>query len=80
MAVKTRKTEAELLDDLERSHADEIEGAEIVRGAPARPVAFRATAPLVASLDRIAKQEHRTRANLISHALWEYVRSRKATR
>jgi hypothetical protein len=80
MAVKIKKNESELLEDLERSHADEIEDAEIVRGATAKPVAFRASAPLVALLDQLAKEEHRTRANLISHALWEYVRSKKPAR
>ena len=74
VATKTKKTRAEALADLARSQADEIAKAEIVTGATARPVSFRASAPLLEALDRLSQKEHRTRANLIQYILWKFVR------
>jgi Ribbon-helix-helix protein, copG family len=60
---------------LDRSHADELATAEIVRAAPhpSAPVSIRLSAPLLERLDRIAETQHRKRSNLIQHILWEYV-------
>jgi predicted DNA-binding protein len=64
------------LADLARSQPADIARAEIVRGAQAKPVSFRASAPLLAALDRLSAREHRTRANLIQYILWKYVREK----
>jgi hypothetical protein len=60
---------------LDRSHADELAQAEIVRSAPhpSAPVSIRLSAPLLERLDRLAQAQHRKRSNLIQHILWEYV-------
>ena len=60
---------------LDRSHAEELARAEIVRAAPAPggPISIRLSAPLLERLDRLAQAEHRKRSTLIQHILWEYV-------
>jgi hypothetical protein len=60
---------------LERSHADQLGSAEIVRSAPhpTAPISIRLSAPLLERLDRLAEAQHRKRSNLIQHVLWEYV-------
>jgi hypothetical protein len=64
----------EMIERHEAADYDHFENAEVVRGGTTQPVAFRASAPLLAALDRIARDEHRTRAHLIQHVLWQYVR------
>lgn len=61
--------------NLDRSHADELRNAEIVRSAPhpAAPISIRLSAPLLERLERLAQAQHRKRSNLIQHILWEYV-------
>ena len=45
------------------------------------PISVRFSEPLLKEIDRIAKQQHRKRGNLIQHVLWEYVLAqRKGTR
>jgi len=73
MATTTKKTHEEALADLARSQPDEIANAEIVSGSQAKPVSFRASAPLLNALDRLSQKERRTRANLIQYILWKYV-------
>jgi hypothetical protein len=67
---------------LDRSHADELAGAEIVRSAPhpSAPVSIRFSAPLLERLDRLAQAQHRKRSNLIQHILWEYVHAHDPAR
>ena len=66
-----------MIERHERKDYDPFGDAELVRGGSTQPVAFRASAPLLAALDRIAREEHRTRANLIQHVLWQYIRRRR---
>jgi hypothetical protein len=74
---RSKRKAAEAL--LARSHADKVEGAEIVRGAAhPNPISVRLSAPLLERLDRIAAAEHRKRGNLIQHVLWEFVRRHDA--
>jgi hypothetical protein len=40
---------------------------------PTPPISLRLSAPLLESLERLAVKEHRKRAGLIQHILWEYV-------
>jgi hypothetical protein len=60
---------------LDRSHAAQIAGTEIVRSSPHpnAPISIRLSAPLIERLDRLAEEQHRKRSNLIQHILWEYV-------
>ncbi len=74
MATAAKKTRDQMVRELARSQADEIERAEIVRVAWAgSPVSVRLSAPLLEALDRLARKQHRKRGNLIQHILWEYV-------
>jgi hypothetical protein len=76
MGVTAKRTEADHLRELERSQPEDIEKAERVEGkanAGPAPISIRLTKPLLDRLDRIAADEHRTRSNLIQHALWTYV-------
>jgi hypothetical protein len=75
LSKKLSKTE--MIARHESPDYDPFENAEVVRGSTTQPIAFRASAPLIAALDRLAASEHRTRANLIQHILWTYVRSQK---
>jgi hypothetical protein len=77
---KTKQDAAESL--LERSYADRIGVAEVLRKAqrPSSPTSVRLSAPLLERLDRIAESQGRKRSNLIQHVLWEYVRAKDRTR
>ena len=78
MVSTRKKTQKDALKDLSRSQPDEIAKAEIVTGEIAKPVSFRASAPLLEALDRLGQKEHRTRANLIQFILWKYIRDHAA--
>jgi hypothetical protein len=60
---------------LDRSHADDVAHATVVRAEPNPnpPISIRLSPPLIERLDRLAAREHRKRSNLIQHILWEYV-------
>ncbi|HZY98125.1 MAG TPA: ribbon-helix-helix protein, CopG family [Candidatus Baltobacteraceae bacterium] len=76
MALRTKKTEAEHIRDLEKYQDRVIEEADLIvqpRKSGLAPISIRLSEPLLARLDRIASREHRTRSNLIQHILWEYV-------
>lgn len=72
--VQSRRSRA-AASNLERSHADDLARAEIVRteANPSSPISIRLSAPLIERLDRLAQRQHRKRSNLIQHILWEYV-------
>lgn len=74
MAVQTKKSRADMQRELELDQSAKISKAQVVRGVATRPIAFRASAPLLAALDRLAATQRRSRGNLIQYALWEYVR------
>ena len=74
MAVIPKKSKAQMLKEFERDQSSDIAASAIVRGVNSRPVAFRASAPLLAALDQVAQNEHRSRGNLIQYILWKYVR------
>jgi hypothetical protein len=76
MAVASRKSKEQIVRELEQDQSAEIERAEIVRGAKSQPIAFRASAPLLEALQRLAEVEHRSRGNLIQYILWKYIRER----
>ena len=79
MATAAKKTRRQMLGDLERSQAQDIANAEVVKVRPGRydaPISVRLSEPLLKRLDRIATKENRKRGNLIQHILWEYVRGR----
>jgi hypothetical protein len=75
-------TDAELFAEGERilakDHSESIERAKRVRPAPTPPISLRLSAQLLDALEKIATAQHRKRANLIQHALWEYVRAQEA--
>ena len=78
MASTVKKlSRQEMIKRHERGDYDPFAEAEVARGGSTQPVAFRASAPLLAALDRIARKEHRTRANLIQHILWQYIRGKR---
>lgn len=58
---------------LESHDYDIFEDATLVRGNETRPVAFRASEPLVDALDSLAAKGRKSRASLIQEILWEYV-------
>jgi Ribbon-helix-helix protein, copG family len=72
--MKSRRSRA-AESNLDRSHADELPRAAVVRAEqnPNPPISIRLSAPLIERLDRLAAREHRKRSNLIQHILWEYV-------
>ncbi len=72
--MKSRRSRA-AESSLDRSHADELARAAVVRAEPNPnpPISIRLSAPLIERLDRLAAREHRKRSNLIQHILWEYV-------
>jgi hypothetical protein len=74
MAIPGKKSRKDIEAELARSQVSEIEAAELVRGGATSPITFRASAPLLERIDALAAKEHRTRANLISHILWTYLR------
>jgi hypothetical protein len=74
MATATRKTHAQMIRELAGSQAEDIMRAEIVKGTRSdSPVSVRLSAPLLEALDRLSREQHRKRGNLIQHILWEYV-------
>lgn len=76
MATATKKSHAQMIRELAGSQADEIARAEIVKGSRSEsPVSVRLSAPLLEALDRLSREQHRKRGNLIQHILWEYVQS-----
>lgn len=76
MAIAGKKNPKQIEAELALSQPGEVEKAQIVRGGATAPVTFRASAPLLARLDALAEKEHRTRANLIAHILWTYLREK----
>jgi hypothetical protein len=72
-------TDAELFAEGERilaqDHSEKIGSAEISKKLPNPnpPITIRMMPNLVKRLDRLAIAQHRSRANLIQHVLWEYV-------
>jgi DNA-binding PadR family transcriptional regulator len=60
---------------LENDDYDIFENATLVRGNETRPVAFRASEPLVDALDSLAAKGRKSRASLIQEILWEHVRN-----
>jgi predicted transcriptional regulator len=60
---------------LENDDYDIFENAVLVRGNETRPVAFRASEPLVDALDSLAAKERKSRAALIQEILWDHVRN-----
>jgi hypothetical protein len=82
MAVTAKKSSVDMLAELEKSQADKIANAEIVassRQASGSPFSVRLSAPLLERLERLARQEHRKRGNLIQHILWEYIKAHPVT-
>jgi predicted transcriptional regulator len=45
---------------------------------PNPPITIRMTPALVEALDLLAAAQHRKRANLVQHVLWDYVFAQKA--
>lgn len=74
-----RMTDDELFAEGERilaqDHSEKIASAEISKKLPNPnpPITIRMSPNLVTRLDRLATAQHRTRANLVQHVLWEYV-------
>ena len=74
-----RMTEAESIAEGERilakDHSENIRLAERAPKMPypTPPTSLRLSAPLLEALERIAAVQHRKRAGLIQHVLWEYV-------
>ena len=60
---------------LAKDHSEAIASGESVRPKPypTSPISLRLSAPLLESLERLAIKQHRKRAGLIQHILWEYV-------
>jgi hypothetical protein len=60
---------------LAQDHSEKIGSAEISKKMPypTPPISLRLSAPLLESLERLAIKQHRKRAGLIQHILWEYV-------
>jgi predicted DNA-binding ribbon-helix-helix protein len=83
MALAARKkTEDELIRELEQSQEDEIGLAEPIKvqQKPAPPTSVRLSPPLLKKLQEMASSEHRTLGNLIQHILWDFVQNREASR
>jgi predicted DNA-binding protein len=81
-----RMTDAELFAEGERilaqDHSEKIAKAEISKKLPNPnpPITIRMSPKLVKRLDRLAIAQHRKRANLIQHVLWEYVFAQEGVR
>jgi hypothetical protein len=73
--VRVRDRRASFARRLEHDDYDIFENATVVRGNETRPVAFRASEPLVDALDSLAAKARKSRASLIQDVLWEYVRN-----
>lgn len=80
MAVQTKKSREDMQRELARDQTAKIVKSRVVRGVATRPIAFRASAPLLAALDRLAATQHRSRGNLIQYALWEFIRKQPKNR
>lgn len=77
MATSTKKSQAQMITELESSQVNDIARSEIVKGTRSEsPVSVRLSAPLLEALDRLSHEQHRKRGNLIQHILWEYVRAK----
>jgi predicted DNA-binding protein len=77
MATATRKTRAQMTRELATDHVEDIARAQVVTYvSPQSPVSVRLSAPLLEALDRLAREQHRKRGNLIQHILWEYVQAK----
>jgi hypothetical protein len=65
---------------LAKEQSGNIRSADRVTGLPNPnpPISIRMTPILVEELDRLAVAQHRKRANLIQHVLWDYVHAQKA--
>jgi hypothetical protein len=76
-----RMTDAESITEGERILAQDQSKFEFERVTglpnPNPPITIRMTPILVEELDRLAIAQHRKRANLIQHVLWEYVFAQK---
>src|SRR5664279_1567487 len=74
-----RMTEAESIAEGERILAQDQSNFEFERVRkmpyPTPPTSLRLSAPLLEALERIAAAQHRKRAGLIQHVLWEYVQA-----
>jgi predicted DNA-binding protein len=72
-----RMTDAELFAEGERILAQDQSKFEFERVKklpnPNPPITIRMMPSLIERLDRLATAQHRKRANLIQHVLWEYV-------
>ena len=81
MATATKKTREQMIKELAKSQAEDIERDEIVKGRRSEsPVSVRLSAPLLEAIDRLAQKEHRKRGNLIQHILWEYVHAHQRSK
>src|SRR5450755_1182061 len=86
MAVLRSKTETDTLKFAEgeallaRDQSENIALGERVKGLPNPnpPITIRMTPALVEALDLLAAAQHRKRANLVQHVLWDYVFAQKA--
>ncbi len=60
---------------LAKDQSENIRPAERVKKLPNpnSPITIRMSPNLVKRLDRLAKAQHRTRANLVQYVLWEHV-------
>ena len=74
-----RMSEEDAIRDLEKSQVSEIERAIPItgQGKSAPPISIRLSPPLLRRLEEIAREEHRTRGNLIQRVLWEFVLARE---
>ena len=70
---KVEAAEELLADD----RPEDIEQAQIVHGEAGAlfPTSIRLSAPLVESIDLLARAQHRKRSNMIQYILWEYIHS-----
>jgi hypothetical protein len=74
-----RMTDAQSITEGERILAQDQSTFEFERARkmpyPTPPTSLRLSAPLLEALERIATAQHRKRAGLIQHILWEYVQA-----
>ncbi len=61
--------------DLEEAGFVEVDPGPRITAPP--PISIRISPPLLEALDRDAKLQHRSRSNLITHILWEYVHAQR---
>ncbi len=76
MATSVKKSQAQMINELAGSQVEAMTRAEIVKGTRSEsPVSVRLSAPLLEALDKLSREQHRKRGNLIQHILWEYVQA-----